>query len=88
MQPEKLLRGDYDGDGKISLEDAQNLLNAYTKMLAGAASPLTDAQKNACDINGDKSIDVADAQLVLLYYVRNTLAKQPTTWEQLLKLQK
>ena len=76
--------GDFDGDGIIGIEDAQNILNVYTKTLAGSEVELTDGQKKSCDINSDGTVDVADAQLVLNYYVKNTLSNTPTTWEQLL----
>ena len=76
--------GDFDGDGKVSTEDAQNVLMNYTEIIAGNKPAMTDAQKKAADVNGDGTIDSADAQLILLYYVQNALAGTPTTWEELL----
>ena len=76
--------GDFDGDGEISIEDAQLILNAYTKALAGIDPALTAAQKKVCDINSDGAVDAADAQLVLNYYVKNTLANTPTAWADIL----
>lgn len=77
--------GDFDGDSKIGVEDAQNVLKAYVSQIAGNDPRLTDAQKKAADINGDNKIDTADAQLVLLYYVRNTIANNPTEWSELIQ---
>lgn len=79
------LRGDFNGDGSVGIEDAQGILSAYAKTLAGGSAPLTDMQRKTCDINGDGAVDVADAQLVLNYYVKNTVAGNPTDWETLLK---
>ena len=78
------LRGDFNGDCTVGLADAQSILNAYVRSLAGSEDTVTEAQKQSCDINGDGAVDVADAQLILLYYVKNTVAKTPTTWEQIL----
>ena len=36
------------------------------------------------DLNGDGLQDVADAQLLMQYYVANTLANKPQTWAQIL----
>ena len=80
----ELRTGDFDGDGTISIEDAQNVLRVYTDNLAGKSTALTAEQKTACDVNNDNAVDVADAQLILNYYVRDTLAKTPTTWEEIL----
>lgn len=36
------------------------------------------------DINGDKKITVEDAQMILLYYVSNTLSGETVAWDDLL----
>ena len=77
--------GDFDGDGAVGAEDAQNVLNVYAELIAGNVPELTDAQKKAADVNGDGAIDSADAQLILLYYTQNTLAGIPTEWEDLIQ---
>jgi hypothetical protein len=66
-------RGDFDGDDKISIEDAQNVLLAYTEMLAGNAPKLNALQKNTCDVDRDGDVDVTDAQYILIYYTECTL---------------
>ena len=78
---EPLLSGDYNGDGAIGPDDAQNILNVYTRSLSGKKAAVCTLRKTACDISGDGSIGVEDAQAVLQYYVKNTLSSVPTPWE-------
>ena len=75
-----------NGDGLVSVEDAQLTLKAYTEVhVAGLESKLTAQQKKAADVNGDGDVTVEDAQLILKYYTANTVAGKDTTWEELLK---
>lgn len=83
-----LLKGDVTGDGKISIEDAQNTLDAYADIIADKENTLSAAQISAADVDSDKKITVVDAQLILIYYVQNTLAGVPTTWDALLQMYK
>ena len=83
MEP-AVVTGDADGDGKVSVEDAQLALLAYVQSIAGMETGLTEKQIKAADINGDKTVSVEDAQLILLYYVSNTLSGQNVTWDELL----
>ena len=48
--------------------------------------PLLTAQTKVADVNADGIIDATDAQLILLYYVQNTLADTQTSWEELLSV--
>ena len=66
------------------MEDAQLALLAYVQTMAGMDSGLREQQMAAADVNGDKSVSVEDAQLILLYYVSNTLSGQNVTWDELL----
>ena len=52
--------------------------------MAGLESGLTEQQAKAADINGDKTVSVEDAQLILIYYVSNTISGQNVTWDELL----
>ena len=56
------LTGDYNENGKVESDDAQNVLNYYVKTLSGGDPALTDRQKQACDVNADGAVDVTDAQ--------------------------
>ena len=76
--------GDVNGDGEISVEDAQLALVAYVQTMAGLDSGLTEQQTQAADVNGDKTVSVEDAQTILIYYVSNTLSGQAVTWDELL----
>ncbi|MBQ9905431.1 MAG: dockerin type I repeat-containing protein [Oscillospiraceae bacterium] len=79
-----LQKGDLDGDGTVSAEDAQLVLNLYTEIVAERA--LADAnQLAAADINQDGELSADDAQIILLYYTENILTGNPVSWEDLLK---
>ncbi|MBQ9905272.1 MAG: leucine-rich repeat protein [Oscillospiraceae bacterium] len=80
----EILTGDINGDGTVSVEDAQLALLAYVQTMAGLESGLTEQQTKAGDINGDNTVSVEDAQNILIYYVNNTISDIPTTWETLL----
>ena len=60
------IKGDVDGDGKISYHDATVLL-AY---LEGSGS--VSINKNTADVNGDGSVDRKDAELIQRYAAGNT----------------
>lgn len=79
------LRGDTDNSGNVDVADAQITLNAYTKVISGKPTGLTDQQFRAANVNLDDVLSVEDAQYILQYYARNTLSKKTTTWEQLIK---
>ena len=71
-------------DNQPTVMDAQYILCAVTEILAGNRKPMEGLEMRIADVNQDDSVNSADAQLVLLYYVQNTLAGTPTTWEDLL----
>ena len=52
--------GDVDGDGKITLKDAQMALKAALNLLV-----LEGDQKKAADVNQDGKIELKDAQVIL-----------------------
>lgn len=80
----EVMTGDVNGDGEISVEDAQLALVAYVQSMAGLDSGLTEEQSQAADVNEDKTVSVEDAQMILIYYVSNTVSGIPTTWDALL----
>ena len=51
--------------------------------MADCESGLTPEQEQLADVNGDNTVSVEDAQMILLYYVQNTLSGIPTEWEDL-----
>ena len=61
------LLGDVDGDGKVSVEDAQLTLKAYTARIAGKDMNFDARQMKAANINSDDEISVDDAQFILIY---------------------
>ncbi len=79
------LPGDVILDGKVSIEDAQEALKAYTEQVAGNSSGLNDVQIRHADINKDNTVGVEDAQLILKYYTEKYVAGRDVTWEALLK---
>lgn len=69
--------GDVNGDGKITIDDATEVLKYYAENAAGLSAgqvglnityPLS---LNTADINGDKKIDISDATLILEMYAKN-----------------
>lgn len=77
--------GDLDFDGYITIEDAQDALNAYVNELAGNRSELIGQQITAGDINHDGAVTAEDAQFILQYYTEKSIALNPITWDDLLK---
>lgn len=79
-----LIRGDLNGNGAVSAEDAQITLVAYTDSITGKKMNLTDAQRKAADVDSDGQVTVKDAQLILMYYTAKYVALKNITWEQIL----
>lgn len=78
----KLARGDYDGDGEITIMDAYNTLLAYSNISAGNDSGMTAEQEEAVDVDGSGSVDIMDAYKILLYY-SNQSAGNSVDWDAL-----
>ena len=57
---EPVIKGDVNGDGKVTAADAREALRASAKL-----ETLTAEQKKAADMNGDNKITAADAQRIL-----------------------
>ena len=81
----KAVKGDVDLNGIVAAEDAQRLLNIVAETVAENDAKLNEMQQTAADVDENKTINAADAQLILTYYVQNTLAGIPTEWDALLK---
>lgn len=80
----ELLRGDVDGSNSVSAKDAQLALIAYTKLFSQQGSGLSDLQFSAADANRNGTLDARDPQLILMYYVSNSVSGKSRTWEQLI----
>jgi len=85
IYPPKEILGDLTGDESIDSIDAQVALNSYTAEVCGKPATLTPEQQKLADVNADGKVNLSDVQNILRYYVRNSVAKKPTTWEQLIK---
>lgn len=79
----QITRGDVDGDGEVSVIDAQLTLQAYIETISDNTCTLDDAQTQAADVDRDGSITVEDAQSILNYYAFG-LAGQVFPWEQVI----
>ena len=87
LEPEAVperLRGDANGDSDVSIEDAQYVLNAYTKSLGTGFVDMPEEAAKASDVNGDGEVSVDDAQYILIYYTKNQVAGKKTAWEDII----
>ena len=78
-------RGDVNGTGGVSVEDAQLALAAYTKQVSGQNTGLYAGQLSAADADLNGALSVQDAQLILMYYTRAVVGRQNISWEQLMR---
>ncbi|MCD8219034.1 MAG: hypothetical protein LUC50_01375 [Ruminococcus sp.] len=76
------LCGDYDGDGSITINDAYNILLAYSNISAGKDSGMTETQEAAVDVDGNGKVDIQDAYKILLYYSYQSAGKT-VDWDSL-----
>ena len=79
---EQPMRGDTDGDGTVSAEDAQQILRCYTNRIAGYPPSLLQAV--IADVSKDGEVSVEDAQYTLRYYTENSVAGKSVTWQEIL----
>lgn len=68
------------GDGRISTDDAQLALKAYTERIAGNGMGLTEMQFRAADIDGNGTLDIDDVMWLLIYYTEKYVAGKNVTW--------
>lgn len=74
--PRTLLCGDFDADGTVGLEDAQRLLQYYTKSIAGHSEEITATQRRNGDADQNGTLDVTDAMHILRYYTARLGGKE------------
>ena len=75
--------GDVDGDGEITILDAQKVLTAYVEQMTGGDG-LTPEQAKAADIDKNGAYTAVDAQYIMTYFLNNVVLEEPCTWEMLL----
>ena len=80
----KLLKGDVNGDDKVTASDAQTVLSAYAEELAGNPHGFTDDQFAAADVDGNGELSAKDAQNILMYFLLNNVLDNPTDWSELI----
>lgn len=68
--------GDIDGNGEVSVDDAQSVLLAYVKSVADCEALPASANPPA-DTNLDGVIDILDASNILRYYCRTLVGDKP-----------
>lgn len=77
-------RGDFNLDDQIDNADAQLVLEQYIAALAGESAEAVDPHGfTNGDVDDSGDLTVADAQMILFYYVQNTVAQTPTDWAHL-----
>lgn len=60
-----VMRGDADGNGKVTAADARIALRISAKLQAG-----TESEISACDLNGDKKVTASEARMILRFSAR------------------
>ena len=75
-----MILGDYNGNGSVSPEDAQNTLIDYTKIVSGQEPSILQSDMPRVDVNGDGNLTVADAQSILTY-ASNEIAGVPVWFD-------
>lgn len=86
------IQGDTNNDGKISIEDANLVLQYYVSTAAGIEMFLHpqieqhNARFAASDIDGDGSLSVKDAVFILSYYAMQSAGLEPE-WNAILENQ-
>jgi len=73
-------KGDVNGDGIVSIEDAIYMLTKTTAILLNDNIKLTEDELKYADINNDGVLDIRDAQGILVYYAKKAAGLNPT-WE-------
>ncbi len=81
--PFNVALGDVDGNEKVEMIDAYNVLMESSILSAGGDPTFTEEQKTAADIDGNGKIEMIDAYYVLLYSSYISAGGNPT-WEQVM----
>lgn len=71
------MKGDTDGDGKITVNDAYNLLLAYAKIGAGYD---ISVDMSIYDVDGNGKIDMEDSWITLMYIAKEGAGYKNLVW--------
>lgn len=75
MDALEVSKGDVDGDGDITIDDAFKVLQEYSYIAAGRGASFTDEEKGAADVDGDVDVTLDDAFAILSYYSAKAAGK-------------
>ncbi len=70
--PDKVTRGDVNGDDAIDSADASEVLSEYARVSTGEDVSFTMKQRIFGDVNKDEAVDSSDASLILEIYAKNS----------------
>jgi hypothetical protein len=68
VYPDHRIKGDVNGDGKITAVDASAVLIEFAELSADGKGTFTPSQFAAADVNNDGKITAVDASSILRYY--------------------
>lgn len=75
MDAPEVSKGDVDGDGDITIDDAFKVLQEYSYIAAGRGASFTDEEKGAANVDGDGDVTLDDAFAILSYYSAKAAGK-------------
>lgn len=75
MDAPEVSKGDVDGYGDITIDDAFKVLQEYSYIAAGRGASFTDEEKGAADVDGDGDVTLDDAFAILSYYSAKAAGK-------------
>ena len=79
-------KGDADGDGKITLQDASAILKQYNLTdILGEDGFMTDEEITAADVDGDSAVTPKDASYIQKYINFADILEEPKTWAEIVK---
>lgn len=74
--PMDCMRGDMDGDGKLTPQDAYEVLLMYAQMSVGVKKEWTDIQLYIADYDKSGEVDCTDAYEILVIYAKQSVGIQ------------
>ncbi|MBQ8724882.1 MAG: hypothetical protein IJY74_04330, partial [Oscillospiraceae bacterium] len=77
------VKGDVNGDGKVTIDDATAVLSMYASKAAGMEAA---GNTEAADVDGNGAVDITDATIILTYYAQYSAGMEPD-WNELLGIE-